>query len=804
MPRLLATPSQAPRRRRRLCEPAFALVACLLLAVTATGAAAIQPPQHDLIDRPISAVRIAGLQRVQETLVRHNIRTVVGDPYDPEIVRGDVARLYELGVFAHITAEAELRPDGTVHVIITVVEQPLVLEVQVVGNTLVPDAMIRGAIPITRGMARDEFLIERSKRAIESLYRERGHYLTTVTIDETELAATGVLIFRILEGPRVRIRAIRFEGNEHFEDRQLHAQIKTRTALFLLRRGQLDEEQLRDDVAALHRYYRDRGYLDVRADYQIDLSPDNREAMVTFHIAEGMPYTLRSVRVARPLEVFAPEQIAAMLEIRAGDVYSGDRIRRSIEHVEDAYGRLGRVDVRVEVAEPIRVGPEPEVDLVLDIIEGASATVGLVHIQGNFLTRDRVVRRQVRLFPGRPLDATEVERSERRLRDTRLFNDARITVLDPLEPPAPGEPDLRDVLVEIKERNTGAVNFGVAFGTDTGVFGEFSITQNNFDLFDLPRSVEELYTGRAFRGAGQQFHMVLRPGSEFFQYSVSLVEPHLFETDFSLRTAFSFGQREFRRFDEERISGTFGFGRAFGDFWDIGLRGRVEQVELRRIEPFAPTELFADAGPNLLTTLGVALTRTTIPPISRPGRGTRFQVAYDRAGAMTGDFDFNVFTSDFTLFLTVDEDFLGRKSTLRLNTEVGYIFGGRAPTYERFYRGGRSFRGFRFREISPKGVRADTLGPSVDPVGGSWMFYTGAQYEHPLFGEMVTGVVFVDSGTVTESVSFADYRVSAGVGVRLYIPQLGPVPIAFDFGFPLKKHPADRKQLISFSAELPF
>src|SRR5690606_28589264 len=114
--------------------------------------------------------------------------------------------------------------------------------------------------------------------------------------DESELEEAGILLFRIVEGPRVRIHAIEFVGNEAFSDRQLLPEIETRTAMVLVRRGELDEERLRDDIAALDRFYRDRGYLDVRVDRQIEISPDEREAKVVFHISEGRQYRLRSVR----------------------------------------------------------------------------------------------------------------------------------------------------------------------------------------------------------------------------------------------------------------------------------------------------------------------------------------------------------------------------------------------------------------------------------------------------------------------------------------------------------------------------
>ncbi len=785
----------------------FAVLVCV------TNAYSQPAPDADLVDRPISDVTVHGLQQVPQQLVLNNIRTAVGQAYSEQTIRDDVARLDQLGRFATITAEAEVLDDGTVRVIFQVVEQPLIAEIQVVGNTLISDQDLLAVVRLMRGSPRDDYLVQHAVRSIQTAYRERGHYLATVLVDDSELEQSGILIFRIIEGPRVRIRSIEFQGNEAFEDRLLHREISTRTAILALRRGELDEDRLIEDVSAISSYYRDRGYLEVRVDRHVQLSPDHGEAAVTFLIDEGPLYTLRSVRTARlvdgePLRVFAAEQIAALLDIRPGDVYSRDRLRRSVEAVEEAYGRLGYYPVqrrqRVEIIE-LHVPGEAQVDLLMEIDEGRPTRVGLVDVQGNFLTRDRVIRRHVRLQPGRPLDATELERTRRRIADTRLFGDVRITAQPPRESDIEDDDsEVRDILVEVRERNTGSVNFGVAVGSDSGLFGEISLRQDNFDIADTPASIGDLLRGRAFRGAGQRFSMAFRPGNEIFQYAINFTEPHLLDSEYSLNLGGSYQQRFFRRYDEERLTANAGLSRRLGDVWSVGVRSRVEHVELTSIAPFAPSELFRDAGPDLLTALGMTFTRSTVTTITRPGRGSRFQMSYDRIGAFGGDYGFNNIGAEYTVFLTVTEDFLGRRSTLRLNTEAGYIFGGRAPTYERYYRGGRTFRGFRFREVSPKGIRNDTGEPSNDPIGGEWMFFAGAQYEFPLFGEQVTGVVFIDTGTVTDSVGFDDYRVSIGTGVRLYIPQFGPVPIAFDLGFPILKERGDETQVLSFSAELPF
>jgi outer membrane protein insertion porin family len=189
----------------------------------------------------------------------------------------------------------------------------------------------------------------------------------------------------------------------------------------------------------------------------------------------------------------------------------------------------------------------------------------------------------------------------------------------------------------------------------------------------------------------------------------------------------------------------------------------------------------------------------------RPGSGSILDFSVEEVGLMGGDVDFTSLSADYTIFLTVYEDFLGRKSTLRLNGRATYLIDAAdAPVYEKLYLGGRSFRGFEYRTISPKGIRADTGEPSDDPVGGEWLFFLGAQYEAPIFKESLTGVVFIDSGTVTDDVGFDAYRVSAGFGIRLYIPAFGTAPLAFDLGFPIMKEEDDDEQLFSFSLEFPF
>jgi outer membrane protein insertion porin family len=840
---------KASRRSRRRGFPAVAAT----LALSASAAALPLPQdrpaterprvatpmsidEETLADRPIATVTFRGLQRVARQLVENNVRVAAGQPFDAAIIRQDVTNLYRLGQFATITAEAALRPDGTVDLVYAFVEQPLIREIGFSGNKIISDQDLRAAVPLFAGGPRDDFLLEQSVFRLRELYRKRGNYLAEISVDETMLRQDGILVFRIIEGPRVRVEQIQFVGNSAFTSDQLHAQIRSRTAIPLFRKGQLDEELLVDDVAALDRFYKGEGFVDVRIDRRIELSADSREAKIVFVVDEGRRYRLREVLVEGfgvegpvPLRVFSPEQIRALFVMRRGDWFTKLLLDRSTNAIRDAYFVLGYVDVEIEV-QAVKVGESPEVDLVLSVREGSRTIAGLVVIQGNFLTRDKVIRRLVRIQPGRPLDGREIEKSKRRIERSNLFNDVRITA----QRPRPGEEDplgtvadeevraavaagnidlaerldrqVRDVLVEIKEKNTGSINFGLGVGTDSGIFGEISITQRNFDIADPPATIEEFVSGRSFRGAGQVFNITIAPGTEISSYSINFVEPHLFESDVALRLSSAYRQRFFNFHDEDRFNVGGGISTRLGDLWVIGANLSFNRVKLSGFSPSTPIEIFEDRGPASLVGANVSLVRSDFDRNTRPTRGTQLELSIGQTVDLETDETWTTVRGSGTALFTVAEDYLGRRSTLKLSGDVTYLFGGDPPVYERLYLGGRSLRGFEFRTVSPKS--RGTLGapntPNKEPVGGTWLVFLGAQYELPVFGEFISLVAFVDSGTVLDSPGFDPYRVGVGAGLRLYLPQLGPNPLAFDFAVPLLEDDGDDSQVFSFAIELPF
>lgn len=830
-----------------------------------------QPRVADLEGRPVRRVVLeklpnldpetdpdadpgASVELVPEnaSLAQNQIRAAAGALYRQATVDADIARLSRLGRFERIIAQVQENADGTLDLFYRVSEQPIIRDVQIVGNRRVSNADIAEAVVVgqLQGTPIDRDQLDRYARRIEELYRTRGYSGANVVWDADELSQNGVVLFRVTEGSRVRVTQVRFEGNASFSEGLLKREIRTRRS-GILSRGPLDDEVLLDDVAAIRRYYQDRGYLDVEVDrLPPRISPNGREAIVTFLINEGPLYTLRSVQVFYPQQVRASfdslaealaargpgeeviaatpgryavytaqpmssAQIAGLMEIKSGDVYALDKLESSMTAIENAFGALGYQGVRDGSGRlrrrELRDPDDPRlVDLRLDIQPGERVLTGDVRVIGNDITKHNVIRRQISVRPERPLDPTEVRRSRRSLIASGLFAGRqppdpeklpRLSVL----PEDPDFPGYRDVLVEVNETNTGAFSLGGVISSDGGLVGTFSYTQSNFDVFDTPDSVGELLAGRAFRGGGQTFSINLSPGTERQRYFLSLSEPRLNDTDYSGTVAGGFTTRDFNEFDEARFILRAGVGRRFGTRWRGSLLAASQWVELSEIEPTAATDLFDLEGQSQLTTVAFQLTRNTTDDRINPGRGAATTIGIERAGVLGGDFDYTKLSLDHTIFATLNEDFLGNKTTLKLSGEVGYVPEGQGsiPVFERFFRGGRNFRGFDFRAISPFGVRADNGQRSEDPVGGAWELFLGAEIKQPVFEDIVAVVFFVDSGTVTNDPGFEEYRVSIGTGLRLVTP-LSPAPIAFDFGFPIVSEETDDERLFTFSVDIPF
>jgi outer membrane protein insertion porin family len=746
----------------------------------------------------------------QMQFIMNQLRTGKGSrEYDERVLAEDLVRLNRTGRFGEVEQQIVEHADGSITVRLLISEQPVIRDVQVTGNRRVGSARLAEAIDFLPGTPVDRFELDRAARRIEEIYRDRGFYLAEVTVNTEVLDETGVILFEVREGLRVRVTGIRFDGNESFSDGELRDEIETHSAGFF-RRGRLDRETLAADARAVARYMQERGYLDARVDTFVQPSPDGREAIVTYYVEEGPLYSLRSVVVSHADAgdtgpVLAAEQVVGLIGMKPGDTYSTNKVDAAVQTVIDAYGKMGFVDVRVERRE-LRDTTRPEVDLLLLVREGGRYRLGRLQVAGNTLTNHAEIRRNARVAPGRPLDVPAVRETEQIVQASRLFEMQSSPPRAVIQQPTPEDPEYRDVLIEVTETNTGLLSLGAGVGSDAGVTGRISYEQRNFDITDWPDSFGDFFSGRSLRGGGQTLRIAAEPGQVFENYSVSLADPALNDSFIGGSIGASFARRRFDEFSDNRTTLGTGLSRRFGDRWTASTNLQWQNIRLFDLEPSSTTEAFASEGTNQLTRLGGAIRRTTVPPAERfrPTRGSITGLGVEQIGILGGDFEYTELRAEHSVFLSVYESFAGAKTVLRLKGEVQWIPQGQSevPVYERFYLGGQSFRGFDFRTISPKGVRADN-GEVGDPVGGIFSAFAGAEIQQPILSEDLALALFVDSGTVEREFAVNTWRVSAGFGIRLYVQQLSPAPLAFDFGFPIVKEDTDENRLFTFSVDLP-
>lgn len=749
--------------------------------------------------------REGDLPAEEDLLARNQLRQTVGVPFDALIVTQDVSRLNRLGRFRRVEANVQLLADGSVDLVYFVTLQPLITAVQTVGNRAFDDDELVGDLRL-EGTPVDPTLLERVSRRIEDQYRAKGYYNALVSVDEAELEDSGIVVFSVREGIKTRVSEVRFEGAKSFLPGQLKKAVKTKEAWiidFFRDTAGVDNDKLDEDVGSLIGFYKDRGYLDVRADRTVTPSPDGKEAIVTFIVDEGPVYTVRDVQMRMgegETPVISLEQMQGLLRVKSGDVYSEGELRESIKAVAAAYGTLGYADATVN-RQLLREPGESRVDIRLVVRQGVQSRTGMVLLRGNTETRSEVIREQITLEPERPLDPGEIEVSRKRIERLRLF--APSSVKSSILPEREDEPGYRDVLFEVTEQRNRSFNFGAGVSSDASVTGRIAVTQRNFDITDWPDTWSELWSGEGFYGGGQNFTIEAVPGNRVRIFSISLSDPYAFGTDYSLSGSAYYRDRLYRAYTEQRIGAKVAAGRRFGSRWAVSFPLTIEQVELSDIDADAPTEYFDFQEGNALLSAGIQFSRSDVDDVTFPSKGSNIELGLTQ---YTGDFTFAKIGAEYSRYFKLDEDALNQKTVLQLTSRVGYIPQGQedVPFYERYYMGGQTFRGFGFRAVAPIGIRNDTGGVADDTVGGIFSFFAGAEIRRPLLSELVSGVLFIDTGTVDDEIDVSAYRVSVGFGFRIYIQQLSNAPLAFDFGFPILKEDTDETRLFTFTIDLPF
>ncbi len=781
------------RQTRWLWRGVTALVVVLATLCCAAPTLAQVARPEDEAGSVIAEVRVVGNRNVPTAKVLAKIRTRAGAPLDLAQLREDQRTLVRTKWFEDVGVELKREPHGLV-VIFRVLEGNKLSRVEIVGNVVFDDERLQKEAGLELAGPIDGAFLHEAARRIEEFYHRNGFPFAEARVVQGVRPGEQKAVIRVVEGPLTRVRSIDFVGNESVSGALLRTKIDSSRSMLGLVRGKLNLEMIDNDVHRIATYYRSLGYFDVQVSREVRYSPDRTRAYVTFYITEGPRYVVRSVRIEGNRQVSA-EELLPEPALKAGDFYTERAARRDARQIRRALGERGFVDAQVRP--DLRFSATPgTVDVVFRVHEGQAYRVGRIEIEGNTVTRDRVIRRQLRVYPGEVLNAELLEESERRLRNTQLFQINPATGQGPTidvlgdDKGAAGEgPNLRDLVVRVQEGQTGRIVFGLGYNTDAGLIGNILISERNFDITRWPTSWEDIWSGRAFRGGGQEFRLELAPGTELSRYLFSWREPMIFDLPYSFGITGYYYQRNYREWDEQREGGTLTLGHEFSDTVRGSLGLRIENVNISDPDVPTPPDLLAVLGDNFQTIISAQIQHDTRDNVFLPSGGHLYRLIFEQG---LGDYTFPKVTLEGRHYWTLWErpDGTG-KQVLSARGILG-IAGDETPIYERFFAGGyRNFRGFDFRGVGPKVFDVH--------VGGEFLMVGSLEYLFPITAdETLRGVIFTDFGTLESDVEITEFRVTAGAGVRVALPFFGPMPIAIDFAFPINKADGDDTQVVSF------
>ncbi|MEX1115952.1 MAG: outer membrane protein assembly factor BamA [Akkermansiaceae bacterium] len=749
------------------------------------------------------AIRYNGAKTVDEARLRNLMASKAGSAYRAESLDQDIKALYESGLVDDVRFLAE-PAGGSVKLIAEVSTRPGLGGVGFVGNTIFSDQKLAKESKMKAGGALSDEQILEARRNIETYYQGYGYPDVTVTHRTQATGQPGLsdLIFVIDEGAKNEIRKIRFEGNTAFTDPELRKEMKVKEKgwfSWLTKSGRFESDELDTDLDAILDYYRSKGYLRASSPgMRRDPVGDGRVDLV-IPINEGEKYTVEGVGFGK-MTVFKPEELYPALTLNGNDAYSSKKMRADITMIRSYYGSRGYADALV--TPDIRDAGPNRVSITYRITEGSRFRVGRVNIEGNTKTKDKVIRREIPLKPGDQFNSVELDTTKSRLDNLQYFSDVQVTG-------SPGGSGYRDVNVLVEEKATGSVGVGLGFSSIDSIVGFVTLEQANFDLFN-PWN---------FTGGGQRFAMSLRAGSERSEFSMSLTEPWFMDQQLSLGGEVFYKQSNYFSdyYEQTNVGAAISLRKPLGPKSSIKGEYRLEQVTIDSEvseNDYVNRNFPGDNGDNselseeniggdfLRSALTASYIYDTRDSVIQARNGHKIDVGATLAGGFIGgDVDIFTLSAQGQKYWNLKWD-----SILSVNGELAFVDNindGEVPIFDRmFLGGGRTLRGFEFRDVGP---RDDDYTNEV--FGGNSLGYVTLEYTVPII-ETVRAAVFSDTGFVNADswdLSANELYSDIGVGIRLKLP-ISPLPLALDYAIPVSSpdSEADKGGQFNFSLQYSY
>jgi len=717
----------------------------------------------------INSIELKGNRRVGDDTIFAKLKSKVGDPFSKITVQEDIKRLYAVGYFDDIRVEIDPF-EGGIKLIFIITEKPYISSIDFQGNKEYEAKDLREKIAITSGAIANLPLITDNVQKLVSYYQSEGYWLVKVLPVIRKISKDAVaLTFQIDEGPKVVIKDIVIEGNKALSSKQIKKAMKTKERgilSFLTGTGIYLREQIRADVERIRELYQNNGYLYAAvSEPELTLSPNKRKLSLKILISEGDQYRIGELKITGN-KVFPPYVLFKDMKIASGQIFDRSALRSDIDRLLDLYMDEGYAQADIDPL--IDVNPKDKIaNITLSITEGDIFRIGRIEISGNTKTRDKVIRREIRLDEGDTFNKKLLKRSYQRLNNLNYFETVDIS------PYPRAKEKLIDLNVKVKEKLTGMLSLGGGYSSVDKFMVMGEITQGN--LF----------------GKGLYLKLKADLSARRTDYNISLRDPWFMDRPISASVGLFNESYQYPDYDKKSTGGTIGFGKELSEYVGGNITYSLESVSITNISEGSSSLIKDQEGRKLTSSISPSVWEDTRDNYLDPSSGYRHAL-YTTFAGLGGDNYFVKGLADSVWYFPYRWG-----TTFSLRGRIGYATGyagKELPLYERFYVGGiNTIRGLGFGEAGPRNAEGEKIGGNLEAI-------LNAEYIFPLVEDLkLKGVVFFDYGSSfdkDDKFSLSDMRKTTGFGFR-WISPFGPLRL--EWGYNLEPAEDESGSKLEFS-----
>ena len=695
-------------------------------------------------------IAVTGNKRVETDAILKIIDTQAGDIIKSDNISKDLRKIYEMGYFDNVVVEKQSLDNGVkLNFIIT--EKSTVRKVLFENNYIYEDVELNEFVNTRTGSILNVYKLNADVNKMRLMYTEKNYHNCTVTYEIVTLENSQAdIIFSFKEGKKVKVEQITFKGNNHFSDKKIIKSMETKEKgffSFFTSSGDLNEIEVKNDVIRIESLYKNSGFIDTKVS-DPDIKIGEEFISIHFNIQEGDQYKIKRIDVTGDL-ILSKKEIFESILSKENALYNRENIRKDIHTISDIYSDKGFANVNVS---PLvdKIEQDKMMNITYSITKGEPVYFDRINISGNLKTRDKVIRRELKIVEQDLFSKEKIQKSFKHLNRLDYFNEIDV------QPVKTSQKNKMDLDIKVVEKETGSFSVGGGFSSLDGAFVSGSVEERN--LF----------------GKGQTLKFEAKLAQENILYNVSFFEPYIMDTAVSGGVNIYKEEKEYDYYDKEALGLSLNLGYRLYDFTRIGIKYNIEDYEITDIQP-AFTNM--TPGSFLSSSIMPYIQYDSRDDLFLPTEGAKHKLSIEYAGEfLGGDIDYTKYLAQSSVFFPLFWKFTGS-----LHAKGGYLDDRTNSVididYTRFYLGGmNSIRGFDKYDIN--GRRS---GDTKD-IGGEQFVQFNAEITFPLTEKYkLAGVLFYDRGDVyrtSEDIDFGDQFSSFGMGVRWDSP-LGPLRVEY-------------------------